>query len=118
MRNVDVVINRNYFIIPFTIGILPGIICGFIFIIANAFSGGFSEALAPVLTAYMIFIMIYAYPPAVIVHPLGIEVYGSSSGSMISYPNTVLSWVIVVGTYVIAGIIINRVLKIRYRRIG
>ncbi len=108
-------INKKYFIAPFIIGVLPSLLCGIGFITIELFPG-IADTAASVFMAYLVFIMLYAFPPALVAHFLfGYEVMYSPSGSMIAIPRTALSWALIIGFYIIAGMAMNRIFRIRPR---
>jgi uncharacterized membrane protein len=63
---------------------------------------------------YLMFIMLYAYPPALIAHFVGYEVLQSPTGAMISYPGTVIAWIVIVCFYLLVALLINRVFGVRF----
>lgn len=103
-------VNLKYLVIPFVIGILPAVIYFSFYLITEIFGNSIPESCVAAITVYLIFIMIYAYPPALIVHPFGLEILSYQSGGAISYPSRPDAWMVVILFYVLLGIIINVIL--------
>jgi hypothetical protein len=108
-------INKRYFILPVLLGIFPSAICGIVHMFIVVFGDSVPHSFLAVALFYMLFISLYAYPPALIAYFFGIKVYGPTAETLIAFPDTVLSWVIVDVFYLVVGLLINRLFKIRYR---